>query len=442
MAEDPLKGGTVPGRHGGATGGPLQELYDMKISDRDRSILRDLACRLAEVAAAPVQAQNLGRWRALNGLRPQRPMVMIDQVPWHEMDVDGELALQTEAEFCRGLETDLRRLLYHWRHMPADRVFEAAIEVPKCILGTDFGLDTVETQVAVDSRNTVVSHAYTDLLETEQDVDKIRDPVVALDAAATARSEEAALSIFDGLLDVRMQGLAPMLAPWDRIVTWHPPEQVLLDLVCRPAFMHRIIARLTAAHMALLDQLESQGLLAAHQRLIHCTGASADELPASGWDPTAPRAKDLWTCGMAQMFASVSPAMHQEFELDYGTEWYRRFGLVYYGCCEPLDAKIDLVRLIPNLRKISISPWADQEAAAARIGPDFVFSRKPNPAFLAAGAWDPAAVEQDLRATVECCARHGCPVELILKDISTVRYEPQRLWQWAAIAARVVEEEY
>jgi len=41
---------------------------------------------------------------------------------------------------------------------------------------------------------------------------------------------------------------------------------------------------------------------------------------------------------------------------------------------------------------------------------------------------------------VDTCARHGCPVELILKDISTVRYEPQRLWEWEDIARRVVEE--
>ena len=31
-------------------------------------------------------------------------------------------------------------------------------------------------------------------------------------------------------------------------------------------------------------------------------------------------------------------------------------------------------------------------------------------------------------------------VELIMKDISTVRYDPQRLWEWAAIASEVAEE--
>ena len=29
----------------------------------------------------------------------------------------------------------------------------------------------------------------------------------------------------------------------------------------------------------------------------------------------------------------------------------------------------------------------------------------------------------------------GCNVEIILKDISTVRHEPKRLWEWSQIAA-------
>jgi hypothetical protein len=116
--------------------------------------------------------------------------------------------------------------------------------------------------------------------------------------------------------------------------------------------------------------------------------------------------------------------MHKEFDLDYTVRWYERFGLVYYGCCEQLHRKIDIISTIPHLRKISMSPWVDVEKGAERIGGDFVFSRKPNPAFLAGDRWDVETVEQDLRDTMERCARHGCPVEFILKDISTVRYQP------------------
>jgi hypothetical protein len=34
--------------------------------------------------------------------------------------------------------------------------------------------------------------------------------------------------------------------------------------------------------------------------------------------------------------------------------------------------------------------------------------------------------------------KYGCPLEIILKDISTVRYQPERLFQWAGTAMNCV----
>ena len=410
----------------------------MPVSRKDRDTLRLLAQQVAEIAALPVQQETISLWKALNGLRPVRPMVMVDQIPWHEMEVGEELVLQTEDQFCRGIETTLRRTLYAWRHMRADMVVEPVVEVPKVIHGEGFGLPIAQRIAVTDPRNDVVGHAYTDQLQTEDDLRKIREPEVWLDEKATSEAEEKAQGIFGGVLTVRMQGRFPVFAPWDIIVQWRSPEHTILDLVDRPEFMHRIVSRLTEVHLSLLGQLERQGLLGFGQHTIHCTGAYTDELPAPGYDPGRPRARDLWTYGMAQVFSTVSPAMHKEFWLDYAAKWFSRFGLGYYGCCEPLDGKIEIIRQMPHVRKISMSPWVDVAKGAERIGRDFVFSRKPSPALLAGDRWEPDRVERDLRNTLEQCALHGCPVELILKDISTVRYRPQRLWEWADIAMRLV----
>ena len=69
---------------------------------------------------------------------------------------------------------------------------------------------------------------------TEQYVERIRAGEVFLDEEATARREAQAREVFDGILEVRMQGLFPVFAPWDRIVTWRSPEKMLLDLAMRP----------------------------------------------------------------------------------------------------------------------------------------------------------------------------------------------------------------
>jgi len=406
---------------------------------RDKEVLQTLAQRVAEIAALPEQQKKIAHWKALNALCPNRPLVCIDQIPWHEMDVDGELTLQTQDAFCRSVETQLRRTLYRWKHMRADMVVEPVLQFSKTIHGTDFGLQKQEKKAITDPDNDVVSHYYLDQLQTEEDIKKIRCGEVALDAEATARTESMARELFDGILETEMQGALPNFPAWDQIAQWRGVEALLWDLADRPDFTHRLMAHLTEVYLRQLDQLEEKGLLGHTQRSIHCTGAYTDELPAPGFDPQKPRAKDLWTYGMAQIFSSVSPAMHSEFDIDYAKHWYTRFGLGYYGCCEPLHEKIDLVRQLPNVRKISMSPWVDIERGAEQIGADYVFSRKPSPALLAPTNWDPLEVEKDLRSTLESCQRHNCPLEFILKDISTVCYQPQRLWHWADIAMDIVK---
>jgi hypothetical protein len=225
---------------------------------------------------------------------------------------------------------------------------------------------------------------------------------------------------------------------WDPISTWMSVEGALYALVDNPEFMHRLMARLTAGNLHMLDQLETQGLLSEPQSLIHCTGAYTDELPAPGYNPAKPRTKDLWMFGLAQMFSTVSPEMFKEFEVDYTSRICARFGLVYYGCCDPLDGKMAEVRLIPNVRKVSMSPWVNEERGATEIGGQYVYSRKPTPALVATDHFHADQVRADLLATRKVCDKHGCPLEYILKDISTVRYEPARLTEWSRIAMQVV----
>lgn len=95
--------------------------------------------------------------------------------------------------------------------------------------------------------------------------------------------------------------------------------------------------------------------------------------------------------------------------------------------------------MIPNVRKVSMSPWTNQERGAEQIGRDYVFSRKPSPAMVAVDTFDAEAVRRDLLQTKGICDKHDCPLEIILKDISTVRYEPWRLTEWARVAMEVVE---
>jgi hypothetical protein len=408
------------------------------IPSNDRKILRQLAAQTAEIAALPVQEEKRVLWRKLNALQPERPMVMMDQVCWHEMNINDELTLRCSDPECAAYEESLRRQLYQWNHFRVDMVVEPFMRIPKAIANSGFGIGVDENIVMLDTKNDVVSHQYINQFQTLEDVQKVQMPVITHDAAETERRLAVAHEIFDGTLEVRPWGYDPYLSLWDPISTWMGVENALLAIMDQPGMMHALVGRVTDGYLSELDQLEQGGLLCGPQSLIHCTGAYTDELPAPGYDPNKPRLLDMWMFGLAQMFSTVSPRMFQEYEVEYASRICERFGIVYYGCCDPLDRKMKQVRSIPKVRKISMSPWADQARGAAEIGKDYVFSRKPNPALVAFDTFDVELVRQHLQETVDVCAQNDCPLELILKDISTVRYEPQRLFQWADVAMQVV----
>ena len=408
------------------------------IESKDRIILRELAKKVAEIAHLPIQAEKKRLWRHLNGLNPERPMVCIDQVCWNEMDIDAKLSLKCEDMECRAYEEKLRQILYQWEYFPVDMVVEPFIKVPRAVNNTGFGMAIKEETLATQGKEAVVSHKFENQIKSMDDVEKIKTPQISHDEKETARRMEKAAWLFDGIMPIREEGYFHEITIWDPISQWMGVEAALYAFIDSPEMMHEIAGKMVNGYMSMFDQLEEQGLLCHSQALIHCTGAWTDELPAFFFNSQKPRTKDIWVFGLAQMFSTVSPAMFEEYEINYMKPLFERFGLVYYGCCDPLDAKMKEVRKIPNLRKISMSPWANLERGGEEIGKDYVFSSKPNPAYLATGKFDEDLIRKDLLKIKEICSRNGCPLEIILKDISTVNHEPQRLWKWASIAMDIV----
>ena len=137
---------------------------------------------------------------------------------------------------------------------------------------------------------------------------------------------------------------------------------------------------------------------------------------------------------MAQLFTSVSPAINREFEVPYMSKLFSYFGAVYYGCCERLDDRLDVIDQMPNIRKISCSPWSDREHFAAVLPKKYIMSNKPNPSYLAGAVFDEDVIRKDFRRTIEAAKANGLGLELLLKDISTVENDPRRLWRWSEIA--------
>ncbi len=399
--------------------------------------LRALAERYGEIARLDVQRKRLERFRDINALKPVRPVLLISEVPWGEIR-DEALVLTCGPEVA-GIERRLRQTLYQWEHFQGDMVVPPVFDVSKRWHSTGIGLRVTETVIRGDTGAAIASHAYRDQLQNDEDLARLQTPRITCDPEATERPLALAAEVFDGILPVEPRGTALYYNLWDDIARYRGVEPLLTDLVERPDFMHRTVRRFADIAAAQFRQLEALDLLDPDPLYLHCTAGSTRELPAADFAGKV-RRKDVWGRCAAQIFGSVSPAMHDAFDLAYNADLFGGCGLVYYGCCEPMDRKIDLLRQrFANLRKVSITPWADPERAAEALGRDLVMAAKPNPAFVASAGFDPAPVREEMTRYLEACRRHGTPCEFVLKDISTIANRPENLTRWAETASAVID---
>jgi len=166
----------------------------------------------------------------------------------------------------------------------------------------------------------------------------------------------------------------------------------------------------TDAWIAELDQFVAMNLLSLDNNNTRIGSGGygyTDDLPGEKINPNQVLPHNMWDVQMHRYFAQVSPEMHWEFALKHEMRWLEKWGLTYYGCCEPLDNKIGLLRKIPNLRKISVSPWAKLDRIVKDADNKYVLSIKPSPAVFAGDNWNPGLAKRKLEELMEV-THTGC----------------------------------
>jgi hypothetical protein len=128
--------------------------------------------------------------------------------------------------------------------------------------------------------------------------------------------------------------------------------------------------------------------------------------------------------------------MFNEFVFQYQLPMMELFGLNCYGCCEPIQDRWQYIKDIPNLRRLSVSPWCDQEKMADYLGKNYIFSRKPNPSPVCTN-FDEEIIRNDIHNTLKIAKDNV--LEIIMKDTHTVLNQPERITRWVEIARNEVD---
>ena len=401
--------------------------------------LRKLARQYYERAINPKNIEKMQLHRAVNDLKMQRPVVLIDEIPFHELNFDGSLTLLCTDPILREVESFIRTKLFSHTYFPADMILEPYIPIKKVIINSGIGIASKEDALYTNqAKQGIYSHRYYDQLATAEDVDKIKLPVIKYDKEATLLKYNRVAEAIGDVVPVRIVGETCYTSPWDDIAMYRGADNLLYDLIDEPEHTHRIVSKIYECEMSRLKQMEEQDLFELSPYALHCTTALCSDLDKK-YDGGKVLRKHVWGRGMAQILATVSKEMHEEFDINYMKKLMADFGLNYYGCCEPLDKKMDIVEKLPNLRKVSITPWADVDIAAEAIGKKYVLANKPNPAAVATRL-DEEALRKEIGRTLKAVKRNGCSCDIVLKDISSAGNDVNNLIRWEKIVMEMVND--
>jgi hypothetical protein len=413
------------------------------IPQNDGDILRQLGEHKARLAEDPVNRERRAAWLKHDAGTGGRVMVLAEHgavMDQNRPQPDSDL--RCESEWARGIEKSLRSEIYQFETLKDDHVIEPRITTNWKVTASDYGVQAVVHQA--DNAGHLGSRSWEPPIEDlDRDFAKLKPRTFSVDREATLREKAALERVFAGILDVQIRGAFY----WTMGLTWCAIDLVGLQnlwlYMCEnPEGVHRLMAFLRDDHIAFAQWLEREGLYTLNNENDYIGSGSM------GYTKTLPRAdcqgsdriltKDLWVLSESQETVGVGPAQFEEFVFPYQLSIVEMFGKTYYGCCEPVDSRWQILKRVPNLARVSVSPWADEGKMAEGLGSDYVYSRKPNPTMISTGRFDEKQIRQDLRKTLTIA--RGCRLEIIMKDVHTLHNEPERLPRWVEIAREEIEK--
>ena len=414
-----------------------------RLEQNDLDILRRLAERKAQIAADPANLERKRLWYKHDAGQSERPMILAEFGGIRDkVKPLPDSILECRDPWARGLEHGMRAEIYQFEELRDDHVVEPWINIGWKVQIGDYGVEVVQHHA--DNEGHLGARRWdAPIQDLDRDFDKLRPRTFSVDREATLVEKERLEEIFAPLLSVRIRGSFW----WTMGMTWPAIELIgleglMVSMFDNPDGLHRLMAFLRDDHLNFATWLEAEGLLTLDNENDYIGSGSmgyTHALPQSDWRDDQPtRMRDRWVLLESQETVGVGPDQFEEFIFPYQLSIAEKFGKCFYGCCEPVHNRLHVLKRIPNLERISVSPWADEPFMAGELGSDVVFSRKPNPTLISTPVFDEDAIRADLRHTLE--VTRGCRVEFAMKDVHTLDNHPERLPRWVELARQVIDE--
>lgn len=393
----------------------MNDEYNYSVSSYEKEYLRELAYKQKKYADLPMMKEREKLWYLHNSLQGKRPMIIMETITFWENICPP---LQCKSSIAREIENQLLKSIVNVELIGDDKVVPGyyALEVE-----LDYQKYGIEAKKVYD-KDGIGFHIESVIESLEEDFDKLSPSVFEYDDQKYTLKKQFIESIIGDILPVELVNSSNY---WDFSITQQVVElmgmqNMFYSMYDEPDLFHELMQFVTEDKIRLLRWEEENGCLWLNNHNHYMGGGSycyTKELPRKDFAGKV-RSIDTWGHMNSQESVGISPDMFQEFILPYMKKLSKEFGMLYYGCCEPVsdfwDGSIDQIE---NIRKVSISPWCNEAFMAERLScRDIIYSRKPSPNFLGIQAgFDKEAFRAYIQETVNLTKR--CKSEYIFRDI-------------------------
>jgi len=413
----------------------------MEIINRgDLNRLRDLAKEQVELANSHAMADLRDRWERHGNFEPgTSPMILIE-IDTFEDDILPPL-MECKSSTARELERELLLATVNHKLFGDDTIVKNFMPVKLPAYFIPFDIEVKRVFASDGNNGTGVGHHFIPAInDLEQDFIKLGKSRYGIDRETFDRNMELRQNIYGDILPVRREASVLYCGLTMNIVNIMPMEEMYVSMYEYPELFNEMMSMLTDDYIAFFDFLENEKvLLPTHGacRLYQGSYCYNNELTNQG---TGLKTENVWGYTDSQEMTGVSPDMFVQFAAPYYRRIIERYGLLSYGCCEAVDSIWDdFLSGLHNLRKVSVSSWANEEYFGECLqGKKIVYMRKPTPNLLGVGKdLDEQAVLDHINKTVK--ASKGSHLEIIQRDVYRINNTPDKIKKYVELIRQCCE---
>ena len=343
---------------------------EYSISEKDRQILRELAKKLLEFHHKEENQKRIEEWYRHNALLGDRPMIHLEAGTFQEEFLPGRL--QCQGEFARQVEGKLYENFQNQELFDDDRVTPDFFQVNYDTFFRLFDIQ-IEVEHTKVGENESLGHHFVSVVEDlEDDYHKLKPTIFGVDLESTQKRFDAIQEAIGDVLPVRMGMDCLYSVPTQMLVHFMSMENMMFNMYDYPELFKEMMDRIAEDTLAYYKFLEEKRLIlptVSYEGVGQGTWAFTKELP--DYDQVGKRGftpKDVWGFMDSQETVGISPEMYEEFIFPCYKKISSQYGILSYGCCEPVHPIWDnCISKLENLRKVFISPWCDEQFMGERL---------------------------------------------------------------------------